>query len=81
LLERFVNYKTERTQFTTDFKVPFDNNQVERDIRNTNVKMKVSGGFRTTKGANAFAKINLVLNSVYHFTRMRYSNAMIQILL
>jgi transposase len=63
LLERFTNYKTEITRFATDFKVPFDNNQAERDIRNTKVKMKVSGGFRTSKGANAFARINFVLNS------------------
>jgi transposase len=63
LLERFTNYKTEITRFATDFKVPFDNNQAERDSRNTKVKMKVSGGFRTSKGANAFARINSVLNS------------------
>ena len=63
LLERFADYKTEITRFATDFRVPFDNNQAERDIRNTKVKMKVSGGFRTEKGASTFAKISSVIGS------------------
>lgn len=57
LLARFVKYKTEILRFSSDFNVAFDNNQAERDIRISKVKMKVSGGFRARQGANDFATI------------------------
>jgi transposase len=63
LLERFIRHKQEITRFSGDFDVPFDNNQAERDIRNAKVKMKVSGGFRSKKGADSFAKIGSVIGS------------------
>jgi hypothetical protein len=58
LFRCFVDYKTAITRFTADFDVSFDNNQAKRDIRNAKVKMKVSGGFRTEKGASVFARID-----------------------
>jgi hypothetical protein len=63
LLERFITHEPEITRFSGDFDVPFDNNQAERDIRNAKVKMKVSGGFRSKKGADSFAKIGSIIGS------------------
>ena len=57
LLERLDNYKEDVLRFFLDFKVPFDNNFSERDLRMMKVKQKISGGFRSLKGAKYFARI------------------------
>jgi transposase len=57
LLDRFSKYKTEVLRFATDLRVPFGNNQAERDIRMTKVQQKISGAFRTRHGADAFFRI------------------------
>ena len=57
LVERLANYKASVCLFIHNFNVPFDNNQAERDLRMIKVKTKVSGCFRTEKGARDYLKI------------------------
>ena len=63
LADRLDEYSEDFCRFFWDFRVSFDNNQAERDVRHAKVKIKVSGCFRSLEGAKEFAKINSVLST------------------
>ena len=67
LLERFQDCKADILRFATDWRVPYTNNAAEQAIRFARVKEKVSGCFRTEKGAEEFARVlSFISTAVRH---------------
>ena len=64
LLDRFIEYKEQILRFLTDLKVPFENNQAERDIRMMKLQQKISGTFRAILGAEAFCRIRAYISTI-----------------
>jgi len=63
MLERLRDKEHEVLRFLYDFTVPFTNNLAEQAIRMFKVKLKISGCFRTLKGAKLFCKLRTVIDT------------------
>lgn len=64
LVARLHKYRNEVLRFTTDLRVPFDNNLAERDLRMIKLQQKISGTFRSEAGAIAFARVRSYLSTL-----------------
>ena len=63
LLRRLQVYVDDVLRFATDFQVPFDNNQAERDIRMVKLQQKISGCWRTDQGAERYLRVRSYIST------------------
>ena len=63
LLERLRDYEDDALRFMTSPEIPFTNNQGKRDLRMSKVQQKISGSFRSIKGAEIFCRIRSYLST------------------
>jgi transposase len=63
LLARLDTYRGQVLRFLDDLRVPFDNNQAERDLRMVKLQQKISGCWRTLAGAEAFLTVRSYIST------------------
>ncbi|PKW16177.1 IS66 family transposase [Saccharopolyspora spinosa] len=63
LARRLLDRQDDYLRFTTDWRIPADNNGSERDIRMIKLRQKVSGCLRTLTGAKQFCAIRSYLST------------------
>ena len=64
LLNRLGKYEKNHLLFAEDFRVPFDDNMSERDLRKAKNRQKMSGGFRKGSGQKMYCVILSILETL-----------------
>lgn len=64
LLNRMEKYKQNHLLFLHDFRVPFDDNMSERDLRKAKNRQKMAGGFRKASGHEMYCNILTIIETL-----------------
>ena len=79
LAKRLVERQDDYLRFTTDWRIPADNNGSERDIRMIKLRQKSSGCQRTLLGAEQFCAIRSYLATAAKHGINFFGNALVQL--
>ena len=64
LLNRMEKYRHNHLLFLHDFRVPFDDNMSERDLRKAKNRQKMAGGFRKSSGHEMYCNILTIIETL-----------------